>query len=68
MSQTQSNRDRFAGRWMIQDSNHMSHIPQVQEDNTQGARQSDQSQAGNRQAGGGKRQNKFEYQNPRQVY
>lgn len=67
MSQIQNNRERFAGPNMIQDSHHMSQIPQVQDQQNQNGRQSDQSQAGNRQADG-KNQNTFEYHNPRQVY
>jgi hypothetical protein len=67
MSQAQNNRERFAGPHMIQDMDHMAHIPPVEQTREQGARQSDQKSSENRQSGAGKRQ-KFEYQNPRQVY
>ncbi|QOV89895.1 hypothetical protein [Humisphaera borealis] len=69
MSQVQNNVTRFAGPSMIQDSHHMSGIPQVQDDKRQVARQSEQGQStrskkGSKQNQGGD----FDYQNPRQYY
>ena len=67
MTQVQNNVARFAGPSMIQDSDHMSGIPQVQDDRGQGARQSEQGQSNDRQQGSDSRRGKkFEYQNPRQ--
>jgi hypothetical protein len=65
MAQVQNNVTRFAGPSMIQDSHHMSGIPQVQDD-SQGVRQSDQGQSEGRQQGSENRRSQFEYENPRQ--
>jgi len=47
------NQNRFGGEWMVQDSDHMSGIPQAAEDASLfNARQADQAQSGGRQQGG----------------
>ena len=66
MYQVQSNLTRFAGPSMIQDADHMSGIPQVQDQNGQG-RQYEQGQSDLRQQGSDSgRKGNFEYHNPRQ--
>lgn len=63
MQQVQNDTDRFAGRFMIQDNDHMAEIPQQD-----GRRQSEQGQQDGGQQGGERRTKKkaFNYENPRQ--
>lgn len=65
MAQDQNNNvTRFAGPSMIQDSDHLSGIPQVQDDNA--GRQSQQGKSGGAKKGTKAQGSDFEYQNPRQ--
>ncbi|MDB5298219.1 MAG: hypothetical protein JWO31_4202 [Phycisphaerales bacterium] len=67
MAQVQNDVSRFAGPSMIQDYHHMAGIPQVQDENARGGRQSEQGQSDQRQQGStGRVDGQFEYHNPRQ--
>jgi hypothetical protein len=64
-TQVQNKLTRFAGPSMIKDVDHMSGIPQVQDENNTNGRQAQQGQSG-RLAKNSKDGRAFEYQNPRQ--
>jgi hypothetical protein len=65
MAQEQTKLPRFAGPSLIHDLDHLSGIPQVQDDEN---RNDHQAQQGRSERNGSKNQgaNTFEYQNPRQ--
>ena len=52
MAEDRTNQSRFGGEYMIQDSDHMSDIPQTTDNAKRGARQSEQSESNARQQGG----------------
>ncbi len=68
MTNTQSNLPRFAGPALIQESDHLSGLPQVQTTTRNAGRQAEQggSNRSNKKGSRVQSANEFEYQNPRQ--
>ncbi len=52
MVEDRNNQSRFGGEYMIQDSDHMSEIPQSTDKANRGVRQAEQSHSESRQQGG----------------
>jgi hypothetical protein len=64
MAQAENNVARFAGPSMIQDSDHLSGIPEVQNEDARQVRQAEQGQSERKSTVN--RDGQFEYHNPRQ--